>query len=77
MKVLWMDGWVGGGREGRCGGIKLAPAEWILGQEEAGGASAISNCSFPTSHTVSLSFLMHADSLELDIHEAGAARSDT
>lgn len=61
----------------RCGGLKLPPAEWRLGQEEAGGASVISNCSIPTtSHTISCSFLIHADSLELDVHKAGRAKSE-
>lgn len=57
----------------RCGGLKLPPAEWRLGQEEAGGASAVSNCSIPT---ISHSFLIHADSLELDLHKAGTAKSE-
>lgn len=61
----------------RCGGLRLPPAAWRLGQEEAGGAPAISNCSIPTtSHTISRSSLMHADSLGLDLHKAGTAKSE-
>lgn len=61
----------------RCGRLKSPPAEWRLRQEEAGGASAISNCSIPaTSHTISCSILIHADLLELGLHKAGTARSE-